>query len=132
VALAPAEVHPLQHLGPVGGLRAAGAGADRDDRVLGVVVAREQEQGPLAPELRGQGVGLARDLGLGFRVRGIGQELQELLEVIDALLERSPELDLVAQALCLAGDLLRGPLVVPEAGLERPRVECRDALFLGG
>ena len=37
MALRPAEVHAQQHLGPVGGLGAAGAGADGDDRVRRVV-----------------------------------------------------------------------------------------------
>ena len=32
MALGPAEVHPEEHLGPVGRLGAAGAGADREDR----------------------------------------------------------------------------------------------------
>jgi hypothetical protein len=67
-------------------------------------------------------------LGVG-RIR---EEAQQLLEVDGALLERPPEGDLVAQALGLAGDLLGGTLVVPEAGLDRTRVELRDELFLGG
>ena len=33
VALGPAQVHPQEHLGPVGRLGAAGSGADREDRV---------------------------------------------------------------------------------------------------
>ena len=54
VALAPAQVHALEHLGPVGGLGAAGARADRDDGVLRVVLAREQQQRALALELGAQ------------------------------------------------------------------------------
>ena len=42
--LGPAQVHPEEHLGPVGGLGAARAGADREDRAARVVLAREQEQ----------------------------------------------------------------------------------------
>ena len=42
VALGPARVHPHQHLGEVGGVHAAGAGADRDDRLAGVVLAGQQ------------------------------------------------------------------------------------------
>jgi hypothetical protein len=132
VALRPAEVHPLQHLRPVGGLGAAGARADRQDGVLGVVLAGEQEQGPLPRELGAQGIRLAGDVGLGVRVRAVGEQLRQLLEVGGALLERAPELDLVAQTLGLADDLLRGALVVPEAGLDGAGVERRDALFLGG
>ena len=42
VALGPAGVHPHQHLGEVGRVDAAGAGADRDERVAHVVLAGEQ------------------------------------------------------------------------------------------
>src|SRR4029079_1820587 len=51
MALGPAEVHPQQHLGPVGRLRAAGAGADRQDRAALVVLTREEERRPLAGEV---------------------------------------------------------------------------------
>jgi hypothetical protein len=132
VPLAPAQVHALEHLGPVGRLGAAGAGADRDDGVLRVELAREQQQGALALELDAQGVALAGDLGLGLTVGRVAQELKELKEVGGALLERAPELDLLPQSLGLADDLLRGALVVPEPGLAGARVEGRDALFLGG
>jgi hypothetical protein len=126
------EVHAQQHLGPVGGLGAAGPGADRQDGVLGVVVAREQEEGSLALELHAEGIGLALEVCERLGIGRLREEIQQLFEVDGALLERSPEGDLVAQALGLAGDLLGGTLVVPEAGLDRTRVELRDALFLGG
>ena len=71
VALAPAQVHALQHLRPVRGLGTAGARADRDDGVLGVVLAAEEEEGPLALELGAQGIGLAGDLGRGLLVWGV-------------------------------------------------------------
>ena len=40
--LRPADVHPHQHLGPVRGVDAAGAGADGHDRLALVVLPREQ------------------------------------------------------------------------------------------
>jgi hypothetical protein len=132
VALRPLEVHAQQHLRPVGGLGAARARADRQDGVLGVVVAGEQEEGPLALELRAQGVSLSLEVRERLGVGRIGEEVQQLLEVGGALLESPPQGDLVAQALGLAGDLLRRTLVVPEAGLDGSRVELCDALFLGG
>jgi hypothetical protein len=132
VALRPLEVHPQQHVRPVGGLGPAGAGADREDRVLRVVLAAEQEQRALPLELRGQGRGLTLEVGLGLGVGGVGKELGELGDVVRALLDRAPEGDLLAQALGLAGDLLRLALVVPEPGLDGARVELRDADFLGG
>ena len=48
-SVAPAQVHPQQHLGPVLAVRAAGAGVDREDGVGAVVLAAEHllELGPL-------------------------------------------------------------------------------------
>jgi hypothetical protein len=132
VTLGPAEVHALQHLGPVGGLGAAGARADGQDGVLGVVLAGEEQQGALPGKLRAERVRLAGDVGLGVRVRAVGEEPKQLLEVVRALLEGAPELDLVAQSLGLADDLLRGALVVPEAGFDGAGVERLDAQLLGG
>src|SRR5438552_2481332 len=43
-ALAPAEVHAQQHLGPVLRLEPAGAGVDLDDRVAAVVLAAEEAE----------------------------------------------------------------------------------------
>jgi len=100
--------------------------------MLGVVVPGEQEQGPLALELGAQGVGLAGNIGLGVLVGGVREEVQQLLEVGGALLQRAPQGDLLAQALRLADDLLRRPLVVPEPGFAGARVELGDAGFLGG
>jgi hypothetical protein len=127
VALRPLEVHPEQHLGPVRGLGAARARADREDRVLAVVLAGEQEEGPLALELLAEGVRLALEVGGGLVVGRLVQEIQQLLEVGRTLLEFPPQGDLLAQALRLAGDLLRGALIVPEAGLDGPRIEAREA-----
>jgi hypothetical protein len=61
-----------------------------------------------------------------------GEQVDQLLEVRGALLERAPQANLVAQALRLADDLLRGALVVPEAGFDGAGVKLRDATFLGG
>ena len=75
VALRPAQVHPQEHLGPVGRLGAAGAGADRDDRAPVVVLAREEERrsaraGRSCLELVRVAVELGGDLGVvGFGER---------------------------------------------------------------
>jgi hypothetical protein len=124
VAFGPAEVHPEEHLRPVRGLGAAGARADRQDGVLGVVLAGEQEERALALELGAQGVRLALDVRFRLGIRRILEQADELLEVGGALLQRSPEGDLVAQALGLPQDLLRGALVVPEARYGCAPVEC--------
>jgi len=132
VALRPAEVHPEQHVGPVGGLGAPGSGADREHGVLAVVLAGEQQQGPLSLELGPQGIRLALDVRLRVGVGGTLEQLQQLDEVGGALLEGAPEGDLVAQALRLAQDLLRRALIVPEPGFAGPPVELRDPRLLGG
>ncbi len=44
----PAQVHPQEHLGPVGGLGAPGAGTDREQGRPIVVLAGEQQRGALA------------------------------------------------------------------------------------
>ena len=42
MALSPAGVHAVEHLGPILGLGAAGAGVDAEDDVGGVVLPGEQ------------------------------------------------------------------------------------------
>ena len=132
VALGPAEVHPEEHLGPVGRLGAAGAGADREDRAALVVLAGEEEGGPLAAEVaprarrpRGRARRSARGRRTPRRARGSSRRSSA------RRLEAAPQLDLGAQAVGLAEDLLGGPLVVPEAGLAGQRLELGDAAFLG-
>ncbi len=132
MALGPAEVHPEQHLGPIGGLGATRPGADRDHRVLRVVVAREQEQRPLAPELAVERVCLALDVRLGIGVGGLDEQVDQLDQIRCALLQGSPQGDLLAQTLGLAQDLLRRPLVVPEPGFAGSPVELGQVLALGG
>jgi hypothetical protein len=90
VALRPAEVHPEEHVGPVGRLGTAGPGADREDRAALVVLTREQEGGPLAIE-----VGLERrrrriELGGQLGVAGFLDELEIRKQVVDAGLEAPP------------------------------------------
>jgi hypothetical protein len=51
MALRPAQVHPEEHLGPVGGLGPTGPGADREDRAALVVLAGEQERRSLPIEV---------------------------------------------------------------------------------
>jgi hypothetical protein len=130
VALGPAEVHPEEHLGPVGRLGPAGAGADREDRSASVVLAREEEGGALAAEvaleLGRRSVELGRQLGIA----GFLDELEGRQEVVDAGLETTPELDLRAQVVRFAEDLLGAALVVPEPGLAGQRLQLGDTPLL--
>ena len=79
--LGPAQVHAQQHLGPVLRVGAAGAGADRDDGVAGVVLAAEQPRLLELGEPALDRVELALELGRDPRV--LDRELGELLEVVE-------------------------------------------------
>jgi hypothetical protein len=129
--LGPAQVHPQEHLGPVGRLGAAGSSADGQDRRAFVVLATEQQRGPLATEVDLQGCGVALELGLEVGVGGLVEQLQGGLEIGDPGQQVTPRVDLGAQAVGLAEDLLRFALVVPEPGFLGQRLELRDPLLLG-
>jgi hypothetical protein len=58
-------------------------------------------------------------------------ELGQFEQVVRALDQCAPGVDLVAQALRLAQDLLRGTLVGPEVGCAGTGVELVDARLLG-
>jgi hypothetical protein len=129
--LGPAEVHPQEHLGPVGGLRAARTGADREERGALVVFAREQQLRPLAREIALQGRVAARQLGLELGIGAFIEEGDERLELLGAALELTPALDRGAQAVGPPEDLLRVVPVVPEAGRAGQRFELGELRVLG-
>jgi hypothetical protein len=132
VALRPAQVHPDEHLRPVRGLRAADAGDDVQDGALRVVLAGEQEGGPLPLERLAEGVRLAIELRSELGVIAFGEQVEDRGEVVRARLEVAPRGELRAVAVRLAEDLLRGALVVPEPGFLGPRFERGEGVFLGG
>jgi hypothetical protein len=132
VALRPAQVHAQEHLGPVGRLGPAGARADRHQRRSFVVLAGEEQRRALRLEGPCQGVGLAVQFRLEVGVVALGEEVEERDDVVGAVLQATPGCDLRAQAVGLTEDLLGGALVIPEAGLERLRVEPFEGRFLGG
>jgi hypothetical protein len=131
VALGPAQVHPEEHLRPIGRLGPAGAGADREDRPALVVLAREEERGSLAAEVGLEGLDLAVELGAQLGIARFLDQLERREEIVDPALEAPPQFDVGSQAVGLAEDLLGGPLVVPEPGLAGQRLELGDAPFLG-
>jgi hypothetical protein len=132
VALRPAQIHAQEHLRPVGRLGAACARADRQERRALVVLAGEEQRRALRLEGPCQGVGFAVQLALEVGVVALGEEVEERDDVVGPVLQATPRGDLRAQAVGLAEDLLGGALVVPEAGLERLRVEPLKGRFLGG
>jgi hypothetical protein len=131
VPLRPSQVHPEEHLGPVGRFGAPGSGADRQDRRAIVVLAREDQRRPLAPECGVEigvpGLELSGELG----IVGFLDQRDQLDEVVGALLEPAPQVDLGTKAVGLAEDLLGGALVVPEAGRLGLGVELREARAAG-
>jgi hypothetical protein len=131
MALGPAEVHPEQHLGPVGGLGATGAGADRQDRRSLVVLAVEEELRPLSTEVAFQRRAFPIELGAQLGVVGLLEELGGRLEIPGTGEEAVPEIDLGAEAVGLAKDLLGGALVVPEAGLAGQGLQIGKARLPG-
>jgi hypothetical protein len=102
----PAEVHPEQHLSPIGGLGTPGTGADGQDRRSVVVLAGEQELRPLAREVAIELVAAPVDLGLQLGVARFLCQLERRLEVVRAGEQAGPQLDLGAQPVGLAQDVL--------------------------
>jgi hypothetical protein len=131
MALGPAEVHPEEHLGPVGRLRTARTRADRDDRRALVVLAAEEERGPLAVEVALERRVRLVELGGELGVVGLADELERRFEVVDALQEAGPELDLRAELVRFGQGLGGGPLIVPEPGFGGQRLEVGEVLLLG-
>ena len=130
VALGPAQVHAQEHLGPVGGLGAAGAGADGQDRVALVVRTREQERRALPLVIDAQGSPPRRRPPRPARRRS-GPARRSRRGRRRAAAERAPEGQLLAQAVGLAHHPLGVLRVVPEVGRAGSRLERRQAIGLG-
>ena len=132
MALGPAQVHPQEHLGPVGRLGPAGAGADRSGGRCGRRT-RPRTAAPCArdgsrsrgPRRRGRARlrGRRRGPRRAGRRRPGGRRL--------GVSSSRHSVDLLAQAVRLAQDLLGGPAVVPEAGRLGQGLEFVDASLFG-
>jgi hypothetical protein len=131
VALRPAEVHPQEHLGPVGGLRAARTGADRQEGRPFVVGTGEQQRRPLAEEVELERGGVPLELGLELAVRGFEEQFDRGQQVVGAGIEVAPDGDLGPETVGFAKDLLGGSAVVPEPGCLGQRLDLGDAGVLG-
>jgi len=114
VPLRPSQVHPHQHLGEVSRVNATGARADRDDRLALVVLAVEQGADLELAHRLGQAAQLSFGLPHGGRVALFDAELDQHLELVDAVVHRGDPLELGVGARQAAGDLLRGVRVVPQ------------------
>ena len=95
------------------------------------MVAGEEDRGPLAGKVRLQGGRFAVQLRGELGITGLLDELEGGEEVVGAGFEAAPQLDLGTELGCLAEDLLRAALVVPEAGFCGQRLELSGARLFG-
>jgi len=122
--LAPADVHPGQHLRPVLGVDAALAAVDDDDRVGPVV--GPAERGLQLELADGGGERRRLRLDLAGHRRVLGRQLGEVGEIVRAAAQAPPVADAVAQVAEGAHGRLGAAGVVPEAGLGALRLEVLD------
>jgi hypothetical protein len=87
------------------------------------VLTVEEEARSLATEVVVEGGCLAVELGGQLRVGRFLDQLERGQEILCPRLETAPQLDLGPQAIGFAEDLLGYPLVIPETGLRRLRLE---------
>ena len=113
VALGPAQIHPHEHLRPVGRIGSADARGDRDDGIAFVVRATELRLEARFVDLADQFLQLALEVGAQS---GILSHRRELGEVSRALSEGIPALDAGPDQAEPLHDLLRALTVVPEIG----------------
>jgi hypothetical protein len=119
VALGPTGIHAVEHLRPVLGLGAAGAGVESEDGVVGVIFPGEQGRQAAVADLLFQGL-----IALGHLVQLAGVILllghfaqgQGVLPVGDQVVIL---LDLILQPLDLLGNALAALHIVPKALLLR-------------
>src|SRR5208282_1511954 len=135
-ALRPAQIHAHEHLGPVLGVNAAGAGLDGDDGVQPVVFAGEQRGGFQLGDPGIGGVQFAGDfVEQFFALGGVGLFVGEL-EIAFQVVQQAGEfffvLDRGFSALAVLHGALGGFLVLPEVGASDLLFEGRQALAVAG
>ena len=136
-ALGPAQVHAQEHLGPVLGLGAAGAGVDGDDGPALVVGAAEEALLLAALELALQIAQPRLELGEELAVDGVAGELLahqllRRLEVAELAFELGELLETPLQPAVLGRGLRGALLVVPEVGRAHALLEGGDVGFYFG
>jgi hypothetical protein len=95
------------------------------------MLAGEQQRGSFPPEVAFERVAAAVQLGGKLGVGRLGDELGGRLEVGGAIEQALPERDLGSEAVRFGEDLRRRPLVVPEPGFGRQRLELGEPGLLG-
>ena len=128
VLLGPADVHPHQRLGEVGGVDAPGAGADGDQRLAHVVLAVEQGADLEALHGLGHPAELALRLGDRVLVALLLAELDEDPDVLDPALQLEEAVQGALEEGELAGHARGVVLVVPEVRSGHLVAEVLDLL----
>lgn len=124
--LRPAQVHPLQLLGEVGGVDATGLGADVHQGLAGVVLTAQQRPDLHLVQGLLDGGELGLGLGTGVRVVLLLGHLEEHGEIVDPRAQRFGLPHLRLEVGQLAGDLLRLVRVVPQGRRGRLLLEHGD------
>ena len=115
MALRPAGVHTVEHLAPVLGLGAAGAGMKLKNDVVGVVLPGEEGGHPDLLNAGFQGVELGFQLLQNFGVLRLLAHFAQGGQVLPGAHELLEAVELVLQLLEAGLHLLRALQVVPEA-----------------
>jgi hypothetical protein len=129
VLLSPADVHPHQHLGPVGGVHPAGTGADADQGLALVVLPRQQGADFECLDFGLQRLQFRIGLGqcvLGARALFLSGHLVEHRQVVEAAAQALDPPQLALGVGQLAGHPLCIGLVVPQLGVRRIMFERLD------
>jgi hypothetical protein len=116
VPLGPAQVHPHEHLGEVGGVDATGLGADGHQRLAGVVLTREQGAHLELVDRLAQARQLPLGLGRGRLVALLDGHLVQQPDVVQPAAQLLHPAQVALQVGQLGGQRLRGLDVVPEVG----------------
>ena len=129
--LGPADIHPLQHRGPVAGLRATRARVDFEEGVIRIRLTIEQgfelfRRGGFFQRGK-RGLGLGDDFLVVFHLA----HLDQFDIVLQILLDPVIGLELVHQLLPVAHQFLRARLIVPQGGVFDHRVEFLDPVRRG-
>jgi len=95
------------------------------------VFAREEQGRSFTGEVGFESRNVSLELGLELGVGALIEQFERDFEIVGAGEQVSPGLEFGAEAVCLAQDLLRATLVVPETGFLGQRLEFGDALGSG-